>query len=31
MKKFFSMILAALAITACSTDDQYDLDYFTQK
>ena len=31
MKKLFSMILAALAVVACSTDDQYDLDYFTQK
>ena len=31
MKKFFSMMLAALAVMACSTDDQYDLNYFTQK
>ncbi len=31
MKQFFPMILAALAVVACSTDDQYDLDYFTQK
>ena len=31
MKKFFSMILAALAVTACTTDDAYTLDDFTQK
>lgn len=31
MKKLLSIILAVLAITACSTDDAYNLDYFTQK
>ena len=31
MKKLFAFILAALAFTACSTDDEYSLDYFTQK
>lgn len=31
MKKFFLFMLAAAAVTACSTDDQYDLNYFTQK
>lgn len=31
MKKILTMMLAALAFTACSTDDEYDLDYFTQK
>lgn len=31
MKKLYVILLAALVITACSTDDVYDLDYFTQK
>ena len=31
MKKLLVIILAVLAVTACSTDDAYNLDYFTQK
>jgi hypothetical protein len=31
MKKTFAILLAAMAFVACSTDDVYDLDYFTQK
>lgn len=31
MKKLLSVILVALAVMACSTDDVYNLDYFTQK
>lgn len=31
MKKLYAIVLAALAVTACSTDDVYDLDYFTSK
>ena len=31
MKKTFAILLAAVAFVACSTDDVYDLDYFTQK
>jgi len=31
MKKLFTILLAALTITACTNDNEYDLDYFTQK
>ena len=31
IKKFFTVMVAALALTACSTDDKYDLDYFYDK
>ena len=31
MKKLLTIMFAALAVIACSTDDQYDINYFTQK
>ena len=31
MKKVSAILMAALAFAACSTDDNYNLDYFTQK
>lgn len=31
MKNFFSVLVVALALTACSTDDKYNLDYFYDK
>ncbi len=31
MKKLLTIMFAALAAIACTTDDQYDLNYFTQK